>query len=65
MQKAEAKIPKPRTRFLKVKCSGCGNEQIIFSNASKSVKCLACDNVLAESAGGKVRLRAKIVKELD
>jgi small subunit ribosomal protein S27e len=56
-------VPKPRTRFLKVKCSTCGNEQTIFSNASRSVECLACNNILAESTGGKVRLKAKVVKE--
>ena len=61
----EAKIPKPKTKFLKVKCSACGNEQTIFSNANNDVKCLACNNILAESKGGKVKLRAKIVKELD
>ena len=61
----EAKIPKPKTKFLKVKCSGCGNEQTIFSSANRDVKCLACNNVLAESKGGKVKLKAKVVKELD
>lgn len=65
MGKGELEIPMPKTRFLKVKCSGCGNEQTIFSNASKSVKCLACNNILAESTGGRVKLRAKVVKELD
>lgn len=58
-------IPKPKTRFLKVKCSSCGNEQTIFSNANNDVKCLACNNILAESTGGRVKLRAKVVKELD
>ncbi len=65
MGRTEAAIPKPKTRFLKVKCSSCGNEQIIFSNANSNVKCLACNNILAESKGGKVKLRAKVVKELD
>ncbi|RLF61064.1 MAG: 30S ribosomal protein S27e, partial [Thermoplasmata archaeon] len=27
-------FPQPRSRFLKVKCSDCGNEQIIFGSAS-------------------------------
>ena len=65
MEKEDTRIPKPKTKFLKVKCSSCGNDQIIFSNANKAVKCLACNNILAESKGGRVKLRAKIVKELD
>lgn len=65
MERAQPSIPKPLTRFLKVKCSGCGNEQIVFSNASSAIRCLGCNNILAESSGGKVKLRAKVVKELE
>jgi small subunit ribosomal protein S27e len=53
---------KPKSFFLKVRCSGCGNEQIIFSSASRAVKCLACNQVLAESGPGKVFLKSKVVK---
>ena len=60
----DAKIPKPRTKFLKVKCSGCGNQQIIFDAASQDVKCLACNQLLAESTGSRIKLKAKVVKEL-
>ena len=56
-------IPKPKTAFLKVKCSSCGNEQIIFNSPSKDVKCLACNNILAESTGGTLKLKAKIIKD--
>ncbi len=61
----KGEIPKPKTKFLKVKCAGCGNEQTIFSNANRDVKCLACNNILAESKGGKVKLKAKVVKEME
>ena len=64
MESKNAKIPSPRTKFFKVKCGGCGNEQTIFSNANRDVKCLACNNVLAESRGGRVKLKVKPIKEL-
>jgi len=51
----------PKSFFLRVKCNGCGNEQIIFSSASKAVRCLGCDNILAESGPGKVNLKAKML----
>jgi len=56
---------KPRTRFLKLKCNACGNEQTVFSAATTDVKCLACNQVLAESGASKIRLKARIVKELE
>lgn len=65
MEKKNVNIPKPNSKFVKVKCSGCGNEQVIFDSANRDVKCLACNKVLAESRGGKVKLKAKPVKELD
>ncbi len=58
-------IPKPKTKFLKAKCSSCGNEQIVFSAASTLVKCVACDHVIAKPSGSKVKLNVKEVKELN
>jgi len=52
----------PETFFIRVKCSGCGSEQTIFSNASRVVKCLACNQVLAEPGSGKIGLRAKVLE---
>jgi len=55
-------IPKPRSKFLKVTCSKCKNEQIIFNKASSNVKCLVCGSVLAEVTGGKAKVKAKVVQ---
>ena len=57
-------MPKTRTYFIKVQCPSCGNEQTIFSAAASTVKCLVCNHVLAESGASKIKLKAKIVKEL-
>ncbi|HDN83535.1 MAG TPA: 30S ribosomal protein S27e [Candidatus Altiarchaeales archaeon] len=54
-----------RSKFLRVKCKSCGNEQIIFDRASTMVKCLVCEKVLAEPRGGKARIYAEILETLE
>ncbi|HDI42538.1 MAG TPA: 30S ribosomal protein S27e [Candidatus Bathyarchaeota archaeon] len=58
-------VPTPRSKFLRVKCPECGNEQIVFSHASIVVKCMVCGAVLAEPAGGKAKIRGMITAELE
>ena len=48
--------------FLKVKCEGCKNEQVIFSNPSSIVKCLVCGEVLAKNTGGRAEIHGKVLK---
>jgi len=55
----------PSSSFLKVKCSKCKNEQTIFNKASTKVKCLVCSETLAEPKGGKAKVSAKIIRELN
>lgn len=55
---------KPESFFLRVKCVACGNEQSVFSSANRAVKCLACNQVLADSGPGKILLRLDAVKVL-
>ena len=42
-----------KSKFLKVKCNDCQNEQIIFGNATTRVDCTVCGRTLAEPSGGK------------
>ena len=51
-------------RFIKVRCSKCANEQIIFGKSSSSVKCLVCGTPVAEPSGGKAKIKAKIIEIL-
>lgn len=53
-----------KSRFMKVKCEKCRNEQIIFSKCAVSVKCLVCEAVLAEPTGGKADIHATILQIL-
>ncbi|MFH1364628.1 MAG: 30S ribosomal protein S27e [Candidatus Aenigmatarchaeota archaeon] len=50
------------SKFVKVKCEKCKNEQMIFERAASVVTCLVCDEVLANPTGGKADIKAKIIK---
>jgi small subunit ribosomal protein S27e len=53
---------KTESKFLKVTCSKCKNEQIIFNKASSRVKCLVCGAELSEPTGGKAKIKAKVIQ---
>jgi small subunit ribosomal protein S27e len=55
----------PRSRFLRVKCIDCGNEQIVFSHPATKVRCLVCGATLVEPTGGKGVIKAKILEVLE
>ncbi|MHA2152855.1 MAG: 30S ribosomal protein S27e [Candidatus Thorarchaeota archaeon] len=57
-------VQQPRSRFLKVKCLDCENEQIIFGHATTEVLCLKCQKVLAKPSGGKAKLEP-IAREIE
>jgi small subunit ribosomal protein S27e len=57
-------MTKLQSKFLKVKCSECGNEQVVFGSASTEVKCNKCGKVLARPRGGKAEILTKIIKVL-
>lgn len=64
MRKSRILIPEPKSRFLRVKCPNCGNEQIVFSHATFPVRCLSCGTQLAYSTGGKAKIVGEIVRIL-
>jgi len=56
-------IPQPKSRFIRIKCNTCGNEQTIFDHATFPVRCLVCGAVLVKPTGGKAQfINAEIVK---
>jgi small subunit ribosomal protein S27e len=57
-------IPHPRSRFLRVVCLNCGNQQIIFGCSATDVQCLVCGKTLLQSTGGKARILTKIIEVL-
>ena len=65
MSEWERLLPRPRSKFLRVKCPDCGNEQVVFSNATNTIKCNICGAVLAEPTGGKVDIKGEILAALE
>lgn len=61
----EKYINKPKSRFLRVKCNDCENEQVIFGSASRKVSCVKCGRILAEPTGGKSEIMTHILEVLD
>ena len=62
--KSKELIPQPKSRFLRVKCLNCGNQQIIFGCSATNVHCLVCNKILLQSTGGKARILTKILEVL-
>lgn len=58
-------MAEPNSRFLKVKCNDCSNEQVIFGSASQKVNCLVCGRTIAEPTGGKSTITTHILEVLE
>jgi len=58
-------LPRPRSKFLRVKCPACGNEQVVFSHVTNVVKCNICSAILAEPTGGKTAIKGEVVTALE
>jgi len=56
---------KASSKFLKVKCNDCENEQVVFDHASTSVKCSVCGSTLVEPSGGKAEIKGEIIEVLN
>ncbi len=55
----------PTSKFIKVRCPKCKNEQIIFGKTTTEIKCLVCDKVIGEPTGGKTKIKARILEVLE
>jgi small subunit ribosomal protein S27e len=59
------KIKEPTSKFIKIRCPKCKNEQIMFGKATSEVTCLVCGKKLAEPTGGKSKVKARILEVLE
>jgi len=55
----------PTSKFIKVRCPKCKNEQIIFGKVNSQVNCLVCSKKIAEPTGGKTKVKARILEVLE
>jgi small subunit ribosomal protein S27e len=53
------------SKFIKVRCPKCKNEQVVFGKASRTINCLVCGRSIAEPTGGKIRVKARILEVLE
>ncbi len=57
-------VKEPKSKFIKLRCPKCKNEQIVFGKSASIVKCLVCEKVIAEPTGGKSRVKARVLEVL-
>ena len=55
----------PTSKFVKIRCPKCKNEQIMFGKTATQIACLVCGKQLAEPTGGKARVKARILEVLE
>jgi small subunit ribosomal protein S27e len=59
------RVEKTQSKFLKVKCTDCENEQVVFDHAATMVQCNVCGRTLVEPRGGKAKIKSKVIEVLD
>ena len=64
VKKRKLLVPEPKSRFIRVRCPTCGNEQIVFDHATFPVRCLICGTILVEPRGGKAKILGEITRIL-
>ena len=65
MKKAHIIIPEPKSKFQKVKCSECEEEQVIYSHTTTLIKCNSCGNTLVQPTGSVAKIFGKISETLE
>jgi len=58
-------LKEPSSKFIKIRCPKCKNEQITFGKSATRVKCLVCSKILVEPTGGKSKIKARVLEVLE
>ncbi|MFH1592755.1 MAG: 30S ribosomal protein S27e [Candidatus Woesearchaeota archaeon] len=53
------------SKFIRIRCLKCKNEQVVFGKPASNVKCLVCERVLVHPTGGKGVVKASILEVLE
>jgi small subunit ribosomal protein S27e len=56
---------KPESRFIKVRCKDCENEQVLFDKATTPVSCHICGSKLAIPQGGKAKIKGEVLEQIE
>jgi small subunit ribosomal protein S27e len=57
-------IPRPSSRFLRVRCKTCESEQIVFSHTTHIINCRTCGENIAQPTGGKAKINGTVIAVL-
>lgn len=52
----------PKSKFYRVMCKKCKNDQVIYNKAATVVNCLSCGAELANPTGGEAFIKGKILE---
>ena len=55
-------MKKPKSKFIKVRCKDCENEQVLFDKASSPVSCHICGSKLAVPSSGKADIKGEVLE---
>ncbi|HIH24513.1 TPA: 30S ribosomal protein S27e [Candidatus Woesearchaeota archaeon] len=55
----------PSSKFIKIRCPKCKNEQIAFGKTATKILCHVCQELLAESTGGKTKPVNRVLEVLE
>jgi small subunit ribosomal protein S27e len=58
-------MKKPKSKFVKIRCLDCENEQVFFDKASTVVSCHICGSKLAMPSGGKAKIKGEILEVIE
>jgi small subunit ribosomal protein S27e len=54
--------PAPKdSKFRRVKCGDCGNEQVLYTRAATKVPCAVCGAAIAEPTGGLAIIKGEVL----
>jgi len=54
-----------KSKFIKIRCKKCKNEQIIFEKPSTKISCLVCQEKISEPKGGKIIIKPSSAEILE
>jgi len=58
-------MKKTKSKFIKVRCRNCENEQVLFDKASSPVSCHMCSSKLAIPKGGKAEIKGELLEVIE
>ena len=54
-----------KSKFIKVRCPKCKNEQVVFGKPSTIINCLVCSGELVKPSSGKGKIKARVLEVLE